>query len=131
MLYHLDLLSLLPIVSKLFVMSFKTTLEFIFTSRHSFHVVLKDNLRFFSHSGKFFVMPKYLNFFLMDSTIDLEIANWFEIISWLVEVNNSLSQVNTKFFCLLHCVFHVRITMVTLYAPCDILCWNYHKCSPE
>ena len=48
------------------------------------------------------------------------VLNSAVIISHLVEVNNS------KPLYLPHHVVNVRITMVTLYALHNVLCWNYH-----
>ena len=89
---------------------------------------------FFLHLGKFSVMPNYINFFIINWTVDLSIDSslvWNSAItiSQLVEVNNSLSQVNTKLLCFPHRFVKVRITMMTLYIPHDVLCWNYHKFS--
>ena len=42
-------------------------------------------------------------------------------ISRLLKVNNSLYQNKAKFLCFSHCVVNVRITMVTLYTPRDVL----------
>ena len=78
--YIVWLLTLILWISKLLAVSFKTTLGFILTSWHSFHAVLRDNLAFLSCPGKFSVMPKCLNFFIMDCIIDLQLANWFEIV---------------------------------------------------
>ena len=69
----------MPIVSKLLVMSFKTT-EFILTLQQSFWAVLGDNLGFLSCPGKFYVVLNCLNFLITDCTVDLGIANRFEIV---------------------------------------------------
>ena len=127
---------LIPIESKLVMMSFKTTLGFILTLLHSFHVVLSDNLPFLPHPGKFSVVPNYLNFFIKDCAIDrerdcLSVWNSATTTCQFVEVNNSLSQVNTKLLCHPHSVIYVRLTMVILYAPHDILRWSCHKYSTE
>ena len=79
---------------------------------------------FLSCPGKFSVMSNCLNFFITDCTVDLVIANQFEsvvTIYKLLQVNNSLSQVNAKLLYLPHCVVNVRITKVTLYTPPNIL----------
>ena len=83
------------------VMAFITVLGFMLTSRYSFHAVLSEDLGFHLHPGKFFVVPNCLKFFIMDSTVDLGIANRFEIVwflclmayqpSWAVESQSASS----------------------------------------
>ena len=52
----------------------------IYINLKAFNAVLGDHLAFLPHPDKFFVIPNYLNFFIMDSTINLGIANWLEIV---------------------------------------------------
>ena len=78
--FIMQALTLIPIESKLLVMSFKKTLGFILISRHNFRVVLGDNLALLSRPGKFFLLQNCLNFFITDSTLDLAISNRFEIV---------------------------------------------------
>ena len=99
---------LVPIISKLLAMFFKTTFGFILTLQHSFHAVLGDNFGFLPRPDKFSVGLNYLNFFIMDCTVDISsVVN----ISWLVEVTKSLSQVSTKLLCLPHHVVNVKMTL--------------------
>ena len=92
------LLALISIICKVSVMSFKTTLGFILitrpTSTWGEHIYINPKI-FLQQLEANSVMPNCLNSFLMDCTIDLGIADWFEIglytVARLVEVNNSVS----------------------------------------
>ena len=48
-----QILTLIPIIPKLLVLSFETTLGFILILRHNFHTVLGDSLTFLPCPGKF------------------------------------------------------------------------------
>ena len=72
--------SQIAIVSKLLMMSFKKTLDFILTLSHSFRAVLGDNLVFLPRPGKYSSMSNCLNFFITDCTVDLRIVSRFEIV---------------------------------------------------
>ena len=58
---------------------FQNNQGFILTLRHIFCAVLGNNLGFLSYPGKFSVLLNCLNFFIMDCTVDLGIADQFEI----------------------------------------------------
>ena len=65
-------LTLIPIVSKLLAMSFKTTLGFILCG--SFPAVLGDNLDSLPWLAKFSDLLNHLNIFITDCTLDLGIV---------------------------------------------------------
>ena len=95
--------------------------------------VIGENLSFLPRSGKFSVMTNCLNFFITDYTVNLEIAHLFEIELelcpdiWKLIILCLKSTLNSVILP----IVNVRITMVILYAPRDVLCWNYRKYSTD